>query len=296
MRKLAKWHLITVGILIGVLIALIIFMVMFLLQLGPFKPAKIPKPDSYLKEEEVVVIPSRDAEEEIVIPIKKVLFEYIEIVDGCGPYFEEACVNMRSGPGEDFPVVTRLRNGIVLKIGGSVERDGRTWYKIVFDEWIRYPKRLEGNRYVAADYVRVLLDEGDRNHSNGTDRDGKKRIVVDRSEQMLYAYDGEELFMKEKISTGIELTPTPRGMFTIFKKTPSRYMQGPIPEITEKEYDLPGVPWNLYFTEQGAVIHGAYWHNNFGKVSSSGCVNLPPAQAQKLYMWADVGTSVIVQD
>ena len=73
-------------------------------------------------------------------------------------------------------------------------------------------------------------------------------------------------------------------------------MQGPIPGITNQYYDLPGVPWDLYFTHQGAAIHGTYWHENFGKQSSHGCVNLPPAQAEKLYRWAGIGTFVIVQD
>lgn len=74
----------------------------------------------------------------------------------------------------------------------------------------------------------------------------------------------------------MELSPTPKGEFIIFRKTPSRYMQGPIPEITGSNYyDLPGVPWNLYFTHGGAVIHGAYWHTSFGEEYSHGCVNLP---------------------
>jgi lipoprotein-anchoring transpeptidase ErfK/SrfK len=102
--------------------------------------------------------------------------------------------------------------------------------------------------------------------------------------------------MEEKISTGLEISPTPRGIFHIYKKTPTRYMQGPIIGISEKYYDLPGVPWNLYFTEQGAIIHGAYWHNNFGKQWSSGCVNMLPEKAKELYMWADLGTEVTVKD
>ena len=102
--------------------------------------------------------------------------------------------------------------------------------------------------------------------------------------------------MEEKVSTGIELTPTPRGNFTVFRKTPSRYMQGPIPGISDHYYDLPGVPWNLYFTEQGAVIHGAYWHDSFGTPWSNGCVNMPIASAEKLYKWADIGTEVVVRD
>jgi lipoprotein-anchoring transpeptidase ErfK/SrfK len=92
------------------------------------------------------------------------------------------------------------------------------------------------------------------------------------------------------------LTPTPRGTFTIYKKTPSRYMQGPLPGISDQYYDLPGVPWTLYFTQEGAAIHGAYWHNNFGQRWSHGCVNVSLTEAETLYRWADVGTQVIVRD
>ena len=73
-------------------------------------------------------------------------------------------------------------------------------------------------------------------------------------------------------------------------------MQGPIPGVSSHYYDLPGVPWNLYFSKEGAVIHGAYWHTSFGKQWSNGCVNLPIATAEKIYKWADVGTKVVVRD
>ena len=72
-------------------------------------------------------------------------------------------------------------------------------------------------------------------------------------------------------------------------------MQGPIVGVSDQYYDLPGVPWDLYFTKGGDVIHGAYWHDKFGQPWSHGCVNLPLDQAEKLYLWADVGTPVIVQ-
>lgn len=262
----------------------------------PTADKQAPAP-TFLHEEEAVIIQSETGEDE-VLPIEPVLFEYVEITDGCGPHFEGECLRVRSGPGTEYPVVLGLRNGMVLKVGGKVEHDGMTWYKIVFDEWLRYPERVAGDWYVAANYVSVLLDEGDKVlTASSTIASTTKRILVDRSEQKVYAYEGDTLFMEESISTGLELTPTPRGSFTIYKKTPSRYMQGPLPYLTVQDhYDLPGVPWNLYFTEQGAVFHGAYWHANFGSPFSHGCVNLSPENARKLYMWADLGTPVVVRD
>jgi lipoprotein-anchoring transpeptidase ErfK/SrfK len=224
--------------------------------------------------------------------------QYIEIMDGCSPYFVGTCVNMREGAGASYPVHTRLRTGVVLKVGGVVNVNGQDWYKIAFAAKLVHPERITTDLYVASgDYLRLFSDDGDEYATPGVRATSTtKRIVVDASEQMLYAYDGDVLFMKEPISTGLEFTPTPRGTFTIFKKTPARYMQGPIPGGSDQSYDLPGVPWDLYFTTGGAVIHGAYWHDHFGKPWSHGCVNLSPENAKKLYYWADIGMSVTVQN
>lgn len=272
-------------------------------EVRPVNPVDMPVPDSpFLQAEEVVIIAATSTATSAapqILPVEQVLFEYVEVTDGCGPHFEGECLRVRSGPGTEYDAVERLRNGIVLKVGGKVERDyGEVWYKIVFDEWLRYPERVTSDWYVAADYVEVLLDEGDRTiwedeYATST----KKSITVDRSDQKLYAFEGSELFMEIDISTGLELTPTPRGTFSIFKKTPSRYMQGPLPNLVDRQvYDLPGVPWNLYFTHGGAVIHGAYWHNSFGSTYSHGCVNVRPDQARQLYNWAELGMEVIVKD
>lgn len=248
----------------------------------------------FLKDEEVVIIETASTTESAILPVEAVLFEYVEVTDGCGIHYGDDCLLVRTGPGTDFPIVARLRNNVVLKIGGKVERDDHTWYKIIFDETLKYPERVTSDWYVASDYVTVLLDEGDKTVWEDGVATTSKHIVVDISKQKLYAYDGDTLFMETSISTGLELSPTPRGTFTVFKKTPSRYMQGPLPGHTDV-YDLPGVPWNLYFTHQGAVIHGAYWHNSFGSRYSHGCVNLSPEDARKLYNWAVLGTRVTVQ-
>lgn len=242
-----------------------------------------------------------EAEIEVPEPVVLPEFHYIEIVDGCGPYYNVGtCVNVRSGPGVEFSVAVRLRTGVVFRVEeDTIEgADGSEWYKIIFDKELRYPERVNGDWYVAVepDAVRPFTDIGDQRVVMGVTASTTKRIVVSLGEEMLYAYDGDVLFMKEPVSPGLELTPTPRGEFTVFYKTPSRYMQGPIWEVSDQYYDLPGVPWNLYFTPEGAVIHGAYWHDHFGSRWSHGCVNLFSENAKKLYYWADAGTPVTVRD
>ena len=224
------------------------------------------------------------------------VLRYLEITNSCGVSFDGVCVNMRSGASTSSPVVVRLRAGVVLKIKDTIIRNGTTWHRILFDQGLQYPERVKGDMFVAdGDYLQVFTDEGLIRETKDT-ATTSKRIIVDISEETLYAYDGDVLFMKEPISTGLEFTPTPHGTFSVYKKTPTRYMQGPLPGTASSQYyDLPGVPWDLYFTQGGAVIHGAYWHDRFGEPWSHGCVNLPSLQAKELYLWAPVGIAVIVQ-
>lgn len=295
------------GALIFVVLALGVYLFLNIYSFAPNNPEEarqyMDEPEApyweapqtpFVRSEEAVPVASSTGTR--LVPVTHVLFEYVEIIDSCAEHFQGECVNVRSGPSIEFPVVTRLRNHVVLKINGKVEVDGQTWFKIVFDETLTYPERVKGDWYVAAEYVRVVLDEGDKTIWDHETATTTKRIVVNRSSQTLTAYDGDVVFMETAISTGLELTPTPRGTFGVFKKTPSRYMQGPLPGIASDYYDLPGVPWNLYFTHEGAVIHGAYWHNSFGTRYSHGCVNLPPDTARELYNWAELGTLITVED
>ena len=224
-----------------------------------------------------------------------VTYQYIEVTDSCGPYFDGGdCVNLRSGPGTTSPVVIKLRNGMVLKVASTTVVDGQAWYKIGFDGDVHYPERVKAGWYVSAALVHLFTDPGPVATTYGLDATTTKRIVINLSTETLSAYDGTTLFMQGPISTGLELTPTPVGKFWIRRKMPDSYMQGPIPGLSSQYYDLPGVPWDLYFTVDGAAIHGAYWHNHFGEPWSHGCVNLSPDQAKQLYAWADLGVPVTV--
>ncbi len=233
-----------------------------------------------------------------IIPKDPVYATYVEVTDGCAAHFQGECLRVRSGPGLSYPVVSKLRTGVVLHVRDATSSaDGITWYKVVFDEWLRYPERHKGDWYIAADYVTATEELVVPDFVPGVSPTTSKRITVNRTTQQLAAYDGDELFMTATTSTGLDSTPTPRGVFTIFKKTPSRYMQGPLPGLaSDQYYDLPGVPWNLYFTSGGAVIHGAYWHTAFGTPYSHGCVNLSLEDAKKIYEWAPVGTTVTIHD
>ena len=63
-------------------------------------------------------------------------------------------------------------------------------------------------------------------------------------------------------------------------------------------YFYPNTRWNMLFkfhSKGNYYIHGAYWHNNFGKPMSHGCINVSYADIEGLYNWADIGTQIIIE-
>lgn len=124
----------------------------------------------------------------------------------------------------------------------------------------------------------------------------EKLISVDLGSQKLMAWENGKVVYETKISSGMNLTPTVKGSFKIYYKTPLTDMRGPSPYkniYPSGKYLTKNVPNTMYFY-QGYAIHGAYWHNNFGRPASHGCVNTPLAAAKWLYDWAPVGTRVEV--
>lgn len=116
---------------------------------------------------------------------------------------------------------------------------------------------------------------------------GEKHIYVDLASQTLRAYEGENLFMEAKISSG-KWGKTPTGEFKIWEKLRSTKMSG---GQGADYYYLPNVPFVMFFSNnevaagRGFSLHGTYWHNNFGYPMSHGCVNMRTIDAEKLYHW-----------
>lgn len=113
-----------------------------------------------------------------------------------------------------------------------------------------------------------------------------KAIVVDVKAQRIYAYENGHLAHSALMSSGTVGHDTVQGDYHIYVKYQTTRMTGP-------GYDLPDVPWTMYFY-QGYGIHGAYWHNAFGRPMSHGCVNLSIEEAKWFYDFAPIGTLVRV--
>ncbi len=118
-----------------------------------------------------------------------------------------------------------------------------------------------------------------------------KWIDVNIRTQTFTAYEGSRAVRSALVSTGVANHPTPAGRFAIYVKYKSQTMTGGS-KVSNDYYYLPNVPNVMYFYRDYA-LHGTYWHKNFGRPMSRGCVNLTLADAEWVFNWAPLGTPVV---
>ena len=191
----------------------------------------------------------------------------------------------------------------------SIERgtDGKLWYRLLDDLLkVRYFVRAEHLRRIEPEELTPISPDLPL---------AAKHIFVSIAQQEMLAFENDNLVMRTRISSGVPdsrphengiPTDTPSGNFYITKKTPLRHMGDGRLTGNLEAYELPGVPWVSFFHSTGVAFHGTYWHNDFGRPKSRGCINMHTEEAKWLYRWtqpkieADVmlkaghGTSVTI--
>ncbi len=114
-----------------------------------------------------------------------------------------------------------------------------------------------------------------------------KAIEIDLKKQRLYAFENGLLVATYLVSTGTKAMPTRPGNYSVLRKVA-------IKEYIGANYDYKNTHWNTLFSLRGEYMHEAYWHNNFGKEMSHGCVNMRIGDAKFIYDWSYLGTPVTV--
>jgi hypothetical protein len=104
--------------------------------------------------------------------------------------------------------------------------------------------------------------------------------------QTLVLYEGSKPVYATLVSTGRDglgdpnkTLSTPTGTFKIYQKHVTTTMDS---SVADNEFELRDVPWVMYF-KGGYAIHAAYWHDDFGRLRSHGCVNLSPIDARYVF-------------
>ncbi len=174
-----------------------------------------------------------------------------------------------------------------------VAPDGRIWYN-TYDEYASKEDNIgPTNHWTPAIFFRKIEDDEFQPINPGA-RD--KHIQINLGKQLVTCYEGDQVVLTSRCASGASFKikdavvdyGTPRGDFKAILKMPSRHMRAPEAERdTSAWFDLPGVPWNTFFTYDGIAIHGTYWHNDFGLPRSHGCVNVPIEVARWIYFWTE---------
>ncbi|MBE9507146.1 MAG: L,D-transpeptidase family protein [Chloroflexi bacterium] len=125
-----------------------------------------------------------------------------------------------------------------------------------------------------------------------------QRIIIDISDQHLYAYAGETLVHNFLCSTGISSSPTIAGTFQVLSKEENAYASSwdlwmphfmgvyrSGPDFTNGIHGLPTL-------SSGALL----WAGYLGSPISYGCIVIGLDEAAALYEWADLGTLVVIQE
>jgi hypothetical protein len=124
---------------------------------------------------------------------------------------------------------------------------------------------------------------------------GVKYILVDISDQHMYVYEGDALVYSFVASTGMN-NATRVGTFAVQSKIPNAY--GSTWDIWMPSW--LGIYWSgglengihaLPILPNGATL----WAGFLGRPVSYGCVVLGSYEAQLLYDWAEIGTSVEIR-
>lgn len=168
----------------------------------------------------------------------------------------------------------------------KTSEDGQVWYQVRDD-------KFEKLYYVRAEHIRILTEE-ELTPLSADVPNADKKIIVKLEEQIVIAYEYNQPIFVTPVSTGgifrAGTYTTPQGSFITYYKRPSRHMAAG--DLAASGFDLPGVPWVQYITKAGISFHGTFWHNDFGRPRSHGCVNLSMQASKWLYRWTSPQVSI----
>lgn len=118
---------------------------------------------------------------------------------------------------------------------------------------------------------------------------GRRWIDISVTNQTMVLWQGDRPTYATLVSTGRdglgdpdETWSTPLGTFRVQQKHVTTTMDS---DVADSEFELRDVPWVMYF-KGGYALHGAYWHDDFGRPRSHGCVNLSPIDARLAFEWS----------
>ena len=184
-----------------------------------------------------------------------------------------ATLNVRAEANTTSTIVGTVNKYDRLSILETKVVSNQRWYRIGTGRWV-----LGTNVAVAKVKARPTAF-----------RANERWVAVNLREQTVVAYEGDKPVYAALAATGLSGTPTVQGVFRTWLRLAWGKMSGGS-AATGGYYNLEAVPWTTYFYS-GYALHGAYWHDAFGRPRSHGCVNLSLYDSWWIFKWSEPGGS-----
>ena len=128
-------------------------------------------------------------------------------------------------------------------------------------------------------------------YNGATDTKSYNYVLVSQSqpETLRLFVNGRQIYTT-LVNTGISSATTANGTYPVYVRYLVTTMSGTNPNGTK--YHDPGIPWVSYFNG-GDALHG-FIRSSYGYPQSLGCVEMPFANAGRVFPYTPIGTLVTV--
>ena len=161
---------------------------------------------------------------------------------------------------------------------------------------VRYLDKLNQNKaYKAGETITVLNNRGALNQRIN-------RVVANKADQTLYAYNGDKLVATYPTTVGSSSTPSPQGTFKIVNKVKMPWYKATVGEGSAKEVHMippgpnnpVGVVW-MGLSKPSYGLHGSPKPEGISRQASAGCVRLTNWDVLEVYANIENGATVVLQ-
>ncbi len=182
------------------------------------------------------------------------------------------------------------------KVKGLYYQDIKEMLGERFHMDVRYLDKLNKNKsYKVGETITVLNNRGPLNQRIN-------RVVANKADKTLYAYNGDKLVAAYPTTIGSTSTPSPQGSFKIVNKVKMPWYKATVGEGSDKKvHMLPpgpnspvGVVW-MGLSKPSYGIHGSPKPEGISRQASAGCVRLTNWDVLEVYANIENGATVELQ-
>jgi hypothetical protein len=172
-----------------------------------------------------------------------------------------------------FSTINRVK--VLEEVRGETIGDNNVWYKI---DGGAHP-----GAFVFSDYITPVEQPTPPTTFSipKTVAKGEYWIDVDITKKILTLFAYDKPIFATYVSTGKPANQTIAGTYRVWYKLEKKRMRGG-PPFVDHYYDLPNVPWVMFYNG-GYAVHGTYWHDKFGTQQSAGCTNVTQGDAKFIF-------------